>query len=156
MANKVLLKKSSVADRVPQTIDLDYGELAINYADGKLYFKNSSNAIDYFTSITSTPFTDSFKTIFVAGQSEVVADSPTDTLTLVAGNGIEITTNPAADTITITGGDSSEEFIVVGRQITITTRLTAVLSNYLNYDNITFRTPTGLVVARSGDVYVTG
>ena len=49
MANKVLLKKSSVAARVPTTSDLDYGELALNYADGKLYFKNAANAIKSFT-----------------------------------------------------------------------------------------------------------
>jgi hypothetical protein len=46
MANKVLLKKSSVSSRVPTTLDLAYGELALNYADGKLYFKTASNAID--------------------------------------------------------------------------------------------------------------
>lgn len=48
MANKVLLKKSSVASKIPLTTDLDYGEVALNYADGKLYFKNSSNAIQAF------------------------------------------------------------------------------------------------------------
>lgn len=45
MANKIILKKSSVASKVPLTSDLDYGELALNYADGKIYFKNTSNAI---------------------------------------------------------------------------------------------------------------
>lgn len=49
MANKVLLKKSSVSAKVPLTTDLDYGELALNYADGKLYFKNASNVIKSFT-----------------------------------------------------------------------------------------------------------
>jgi plastocyanin len=44
---------------------------------------------------------DSFATISVAGQSDVVADSATDTLTLVAGTGITITTNAGADSITI-------------------------------------------------------
>jgi hypothetical protein len=45
MANKVLLKKSSTVAKVPTSGDLDYGELALNYADGKLYFKNSSNTV---------------------------------------------------------------------------------------------------------------
>jgi len=49
MSNKVLLKKSSVAAKVPLTTDLDYGELAINYADEKLYFKNSLNQVKSFT-----------------------------------------------------------------------------------------------------------
>jgi len=42
----------------------------------------------------------SFETIAVSGQSNVVADSATDTLTLVAGTGITITTNAGADSIT--------------------------------------------------------
>jgi len=49
MANtRVLLKKSSVASRIPTTSDLEYGEIAINYADGRLYYKDSSNNIKYF------------------------------------------------------------------------------------------------------------
>lgn len=42
-----------------------------------------------------------FSTIAVAGQSDVVADSTTDTLTLAAGTGVTITTNAGTDTITI-------------------------------------------------------
>lgn len=42
---------------------------------------------------------DVFKTIQVSGQPDVVADSSTDALTLVAGDGIEITTDDAADSI---------------------------------------------------------
>jgi hypothetical protein len=45
---------------------------------------------------------DSFATIVVAGQSNVVADSATDTLTLVAGTGVTITTDASTDTVTIT------------------------------------------------------
>jgi plastocyanin len=43
----------------------------------------------------------SFTTVAVAGQSNVIADSTTDTLTLAAGAGMSITTNPSTDTITI-------------------------------------------------------
>lgn len=43
-----------------------------------------------------------FKTIAVSGQSDVVADTAADTLTLV-GSGITITTNAGTDTITFTG-----------------------------------------------------
>lgn len=45
MSNKIILKKSSVASKVPLTSDLDYGELALNYTDGKLYFKDATNNI---------------------------------------------------------------------------------------------------------------
>lgn len=44
-----------------------------------------------------------FTTIAVSGQNNVVADSKTDTLTLVAGSNITITTNDVGDSITITG-----------------------------------------------------
>ena len=45
MASKLTLKRSAVADKVPVTGDLDYGELAINYQDGKLFYKTADNAI---------------------------------------------------------------------------------------------------------------
>jgi hypothetical protein len=43
----VKFKKSSVAGKIPLTTDLEYGEPAINYTDGKLYYKNSGNFVDY-------------------------------------------------------------------------------------------------------------
>jgi hypothetical protein len=52
-----------------------------------------------------------FSTITVSGQSNIVADSASDTLTLAAGANITITTNASTDTITISasgsGGGSS-------------------------------------------------
>ena len=47
-----------------------------------------------------------FSTIAVAGQSDVVADSTTDTLTVAAGSGISLTTNASTDTLTITATGS--------------------------------------------------
>jgi len=48
-----------------------------------------------------------FKTIAVAGQSDIVADSTTDTLTIAAGANITITTDALTDTVTITGSAST-------------------------------------------------
>lgn len=42
MANTVKLKRSSVLNKVPQIADLEYGELAINFNDGKLFYKDNS------------------------------------------------------------------------------------------------------------------
>lgn len=49
----------------------------------------------------------SFETIAISGQSSVVADSATDTLTLVAGNNVTLTTDASTDTITIASSGSS-------------------------------------------------
>jgi hypothetical protein len=51
--------------------------------------------------IAAPTVSNSFETIIVAGQTSVVADSATDSLTLAAGTGIAITTNATTDTITI-------------------------------------------------------
>jgi plastocyanin len=53
-----------------------------------------------------------FSTISVAGQSNVVADSATDSLTLVAGTNVTITTDASTDTITISAsaGASTNSF----------------------------------------------
>lgn len=45
MANKIILKKSSVSGKIPQPTDLDFGELALNYSDGKLYYKKADTTI---------------------------------------------------------------------------------------------------------------
>ena len=51
---QVILKKSSVASKVPLTTDLAFGELALNYQDGRLYFKKADGTtISYFISDSS-------------------------------------------------------------------------------------------------------
>jgi len=53
MTNKITIKRSSVPGKTPAEADLDYGELAINFADGRLFFKDNSNTI---ATIASTEF----------------------------------------------------------------------------------------------------
>ena len=81
-----------------------------------------------------------FTTVAVAGQTSVVADTSTDTLTLVAGANVTITTDSGTDSITINAGQSnsfvsiavagqspvladstSDTLTLVGSGITITT-----------------------------------
>lgn len=67
---KVLLKRSSVAGRIPDSSDLQYGELAINFADGKLYYKDDANNINAFI--------DSARVQAIADAVEVVAQAQLD------------------------------------------------------------------------------
>jgi len=54
MANKIILKKSAVQGKIPLVQDLDYGELALNYADGKLYYKNTlTNVVSLYESVST-------------------------------------------------------------------------------------------------------
>jgi hypothetical protein len=75
-------------------------------------YDNANITVDAQGRITSassgSSATDTFKTISVSGQDNVVADSSTDTLTFVAGSNMTITTNSSTDTITFTaaGGGS--------------------------------------------------
>ena len=48
-----------------------------------------------------------FKNIAVSGQNTIVADSNDDTLTVVAGTGISVTTNDTTDTLTITNTNTT-------------------------------------------------
>lgn len=71
-------------------------------SNGQVLKYNGSNWINDTDATSAGSASNSFETIAVAGQSNVVADSSTDTLTLVAGSGISITTSAGTDTVTIT------------------------------------------------------
>jgi hypothetical protein len=45
MANKIVLKKSSVAAKVPLSTDLEVGEIAVNLVDQKLYSKKADGTV---------------------------------------------------------------------------------------------------------------
>lgn len=83
MANNILLKKSSVAAKVPTTGDLDYGELALNYADGALYYKTSSNTIARLNPLEA----DTLATVTGRGATTSTA------ITLSGDPGVSITAN---------------------------------------------------------------
>jgi len=78
--------------------------------------------------------TSSFSTIAVSGQSNVVADSPSDTLTFVAGTNITITTNATNDEVTITaaGGAADGDGIYDGSG-TVPSSTVATLTNTIEF-----------------------
>jgi hypothetical protein len=122
MTSKIILKKSSETGKVPAS--LDFGELALNYADGKLYYKNASNVIVDLSGNPYTAGTDlslqnyvfnhtesgvvagSYNNVTVNSRGHVTAGSNTayltsesDTLSSVTGRG-----NTTSSNIGVSGG----------------------------------------------------
>lgn len=107
MANTTLqLRKSGETGNVPPS--LAYGELALNYADGKLFYKAANGTITYIQSGGGGggSSSNSFATINV-NSSLILATSPTDTLSFVAGNNVTISACTISKTITINSTASS-------------------------------------------------
>ena len=96
--------------------DLTADRALLSNSSGKVAVSDvTATELSYLDGVTSNIQTqingiggsqDVFKTIAVAGQSSVVADQTTDTLTLAGASGITITTNDSTDTITFTGSGS--------------------------------------------------
>ena len=104
MSNIIKFKRSETAGLIPSADDLAVGEIAINLADQKIYSKDSSGTVIELSPSTggSGGSGNSFTTIAVAGQTSVLADSTTDTLTLASEGVLGIRTNASSDTITFT------------------------------------------------------
>ena len=79
-------------------------------------YDDASNTIDLAVSGGGS-VSETFKTISVSGQDDIVADSATDTLTFEAGSNITITTTASSDKITIassaSGGGGGSTTVVV-------------------------------------------
>lgn len=91
---------------------------------------------------TGSAASNSFQTIAISGQSSVIADSSTDTLNLVGGTGITLTTDAGSDTVTITCN--------VTGGATQFTGLTDVSAASLTIDKIYLPAITRLVVDNNG------
>ena len=101
MANTVIsLKKSATPSATPSA--LANGELAINYADGKLFYKAANGTIvEFATGIDSSDF----GTVNVGG-TLLVSDVQGDILTITAGDNIVLTPDAGGDSFSI-GADLS-------------------------------------------------
>lgn len=58
MASKILLKRNTTPGKTPAAADLSLGELAINTADQRLYFKHSNDSVNFFQSIYTSSVND--------------------------------------------------------------------------------------------------
>lgn len=132
MTNKITIKRSSVPGKTPAEADLDYGELAINFADGSLFFKDNSNAVatiastqfvsvtgnvtaaNYFGNGSTLSGINTFSNVAVAEGNSVTANSIASTLTLSAGAGIALVADPATGVITIAAVGSGADVFFDG------------------------------------------
>jgi uncharacterized Zn-binding protein involved in type VI secretion len=99
---------------------------------GDAWYKNDTGEFyvydgTYWVEVNGVIASESFKTISVSGQSDVVADSNTDTLTLVAGTNVSITTNSTNDSITINADSKSTSSVYLVRNNTGSTILKGTL-----------------------------
>ena len=104
MAQNIILKRSAVAGRVPDTSSLNLGEVAINTFDGKLYFKKSGSVESVETIVTTDSITSG--SIFVSEDittqrdlyviRDVITDGDIDAAGSLSGSGLSIN-----DTLTV-------------------------------------------------------
>ena len=117
---------------------------------------------DSITFTNSGIIPNSFSTISVAGQTNVVADSSADTLTLVAGTGITLTTNATTDTITVASGFNQSlntTDSVVFSSVTATTLTSNGVGTptYTSAGDFIFNTGNSIgALVLNGDLEVTG
>jgi hypothetical protein len=94
--SQLTLKKSSVANKVPATTDLVYGELALNYADGKLYYKTATNTISSIGGSTFDPASPGPIGETTASTGKFTTLSLTDTPLALSSGGTGKSSAPAA------------------------------------------------------------
>ena len=113
--NRIRFHWDTLTDLTAEVSPVDYhGMVAHVHDTGKLYYAHAGAWVPVAAE-SSLPNT--FGTIAIAGQSSVVADTTSDTLTLVAGTGITLTTNAGTDTITITGTAGTGNITFAGNVI---------------------------------------
>lgn len=123
MANTIKIKNSGTASTAPTS--LVNGELAINYADGKLYYKNSSNVISngkFISSITGT-------------SNQVSVSETTGAFTISLPSTISISGNIVAGTDLISNysvGDEGGEIQLAKPQTNTSINTAVIIDIYQN------------------------
>jgi len=112
-----------------------------NPTTGQVLKYNGSTWVNDTDATSGGGSSNSFTTIAVSGQNNVVADSSTDTLTLSAGSGISITTDSTTDIITISSTVSA------GGNFSL---LSEVTTASLAFDQIYLPAITSLTVSNVG------
>ena len=131
--NRIRFHWDTLADLNDEVSPVDYhGMVAHVHDTGKLYYAHNGTWVPVAAE-SSLPNT--FRTIAIAGQSSVIADTTTDTLTLVAGTGITLTTNAGTDTITITGTASTGNITFAANTIDSTDSTAITITPAVNFES---------------------
>jgi hypothetical protein len=109
MSNTILLKRSGNAAAVPLAANLSLGELSLNYADGILYFKNSSNIVTVLANANALSATQ-----LVNGNSNVVVSSSSNVTISSAGTANVLT---VSSTGTVVSGTESVTGNITGGNV---------------------------------------
>jgi hypothetical protein len=159
---------SNVAVTGQDAVAADGKTDTLNLAAGTGITITTNATTDTVTITNSATGANAFGNVAVTGQNTVAADSTNDTLTLVAGTGISITTDDVNDNITITNSvtapntfgtiEVSGQSAVVADSTTDTLTLAAANTNVVittnaTTDTVTFGLGTDIV---TGSVSVTG
>jgi len=86
---------------------IDSSDPSLSLTEGDLVFRTDSNVMRVYNgsawqNVAPTATSMAFGTLVVAGQSNVAADSTSDSLNLAGGGGVTLTTDASTDTVTIT------------------------------------------------------
>jgi len=159
---------SNVAVTGQDAVAADGKTDTLNLSAGTGITITTNATTDTVTITNSATGANAFGNVAVTGQNTVAADSTNDTLTLVAGTGISITTDNVNDNITITNSvtapntfgtiEVSGQSAVVADSTTDTLTLAAANTNVIittnaTTDTVTFGLGTDIV---TGSVSVTG
>jgi hypothetical protein len=113
----------------------------LNFVGTIITAADAGGGVATITVVGTAGSQDVFTNVAVAGQTDVVADSTTDTLTFIAGANIDITTAPADDSVTfaVTGLNIFDAIIVSG-QSTVTATSTSTDLTFVAGSNMTITT----------------
>jgi len=126
---RIITKHSSISGQAPLVSDILQGELALNSADGKLYFKTANNTIDSFGSIFDAPSLNRDNT-FTGNQTIIgsiyVKDSLGNITSSISNLGTahfssvnSLTLTPLVTGFSISGGTINSKVLTVSNSITL-------------------------------------
>jgi len=128
MANTIKLKRSSTANAVPTSGNLEYGELALNYTDGNLFFKTAGNAVTLIASTQTANYSGNVTggNLTTAGQVSATGN--------VSGGNLNVTGNivDTGELSIITGASGNVNLAPNGTNTLVVTTTGANITGTIN------------------------